>query len=100
MIDKASAGGCGGSSSERVLEEMMHRGPYMFHRPQLSEGRDATLPSKKLVINKRGAAPQHPFQWLCPLVRYSRFLNHFKGVPFYQLFSIHFSDWGVYCHLK
>lgn len=38
--------------------------------PTVAEGRGAILPLEKPVINKRGAAPQHPFQWLCPLVRY------------------------------
>lgn len=69
----------------------------------VAEGRGATLPLEKPVINKRGAAPRHPFQWLCPLVRYHRFLNHLKGgpwfppcaeagIPYHQLFSILFSD--------
>lgn len=63
MIDKASADGCGGSSSERVLDKMMHR-----DQTTIPEGRGATLHLEKPVINKRGAAPQHPFQWLCPLL--------------------------------
>lgn len=56
MIDKASAGGCGDSSSDGVLEGMMHRGQTVA----VPEGRGAVLPSQKPVINKRGSSPSAP----------------------------------------
>lgn len=47
MTDKASAGGCGGSSSDkRVLEGVMHQGRTTV------KGRGALLPLEKPVTNK------------------------------------------------